>query len=140
MVPGDSGTTRSRPPLVPIGLLDWLGLPGRDDMVAVRELVRREFTVDVGLRDAWEHLASVDCSTSWAKHIRRVKLAQRARQDGVVDVLEERADELAGIAPAIESCRWSPIVPEDVIERMEGLARRDRLRSEGHRGRSRRRS
>ena len=43
-------------------------------MVAVRELVRREFTVDVGLPDAWGHLANVESWTSWAKHIRRVTL------------------------------------------------------------------
>jgi hypothetical protein len=43
-------------------------------MVVVRELVRREFTVDVGLHDAWEHLANVESWTSWAKHIKRVTL------------------------------------------------------------------
>ena len=43
-------------------------------MVAVRELVRREFVVDVGLRDAWDYLANVESWTSWAKHIKRVTL------------------------------------------------------------------
>src|SRR5262249_383943 len=40
----------------------------------VRELVRRVFTVDVGLDDAWRHLAAVEAWPSWAKHIRRVTL------------------------------------------------------------------
>jgi hypothetical protein len=43
-------------------------------MVAVRELVRREFAVDVGLHGAWEHLANVESWTSWAKHIKRVTM------------------------------------------------------------------
>jgi hypothetical protein len=43
-------------------------------MVSVRELVRREFTVDAPLRRAWDHLANVEAWTSWAKHIRRVTL------------------------------------------------------------------
>jgi hypothetical protein len=40
----------------------------------VRELVRREFTVDVPLEQAWDHLANVENWTSWAKHIKRVTL------------------------------------------------------------------
>ena len=43
-------------------------------MVSVRELVRREFVVDVGLQDAWKHLANIESWTSWAKHIKRVTL------------------------------------------------------------------
>jgi carbon monoxide dehydrogenase subunit G len=43
-------------------------------MASVRELVRREFTVDVPLQQAWDHLANVEAWTSWAKHIRRVTL------------------------------------------------------------------
>ena len=38
------------------------------------ELVAREFTVDVPLGDAWDHLAQVERWTSWAKHIKRVEL------------------------------------------------------------------
>jgi carbon monoxide dehydrogenase subunit G len=40
----------------------------------VRELVRRDFTVDVPLQQAWDHLANVEAWTSWAKHIRHVTL------------------------------------------------------------------
>ncbi|MDP9335874.1 MAG: SRPBCC family protein [Actinomycetota bacterium] len=36
------------------------------------ELVAREFTVDVPLDDAWDHLAQVERWTTWAKHIKRV--------------------------------------------------------------------
>ena len=43
-------------------------------MVGMRELVRREFTVDVPVQRAWDHLANVDAWTSWAKHIKRVTL------------------------------------------------------------------
>jgi len=38
------------------------------------ELVAREFTVDVSLDDAWDHLARVERWPSWAKHIKRVVL------------------------------------------------------------------
>jgi len=40
----------------------------------VRELVRREFTVDVPLPRAWDHIANVEAWTSWAKHIKHVTL------------------------------------------------------------------
>jgi len=40
----------------------------------VRQLVRREFTVDVPLLQAWGHLANVEAWPSWAKHIKRVTL------------------------------------------------------------------
>jgi len=40
----------------------------------VRELVRREFTVDVPLQQAWDHLANVEAWPSWAKHIKQVTL------------------------------------------------------------------
>jgi carbon monoxide dehydrogenase subunit G len=40
----------------------------------MRELVRREFTVDVPVEKAWEHLAAVESWPSWAKHITRVTL------------------------------------------------------------------
>jgi hypothetical protein len=43
-------------------------------MTIVRELVRRDFTVDVPLQEAWDHLANVESWTSWAKHIKRVTL------------------------------------------------------------------
>jgi len=36
--------------------------------------IRREFTVDVPLAAAWQHLASVERWPSWAKHIRRAEL------------------------------------------------------------------
>lgn len=36
--------------------------------------IRREFTVDVALALAWQHLASVERWQSWAKHIRRAEL------------------------------------------------------------------
>lgn len=40
----------------------------------MREVVRREFVVDVPLHVAWEHLADVEAWPSWAKHIRKVTL------------------------------------------------------------------
>jgi uncharacterized membrane protein len=40
----------------------------------VHELIRREFTVDVPIDQAWEHLAAVESWPSWAKHIKRVTL------------------------------------------------------------------
>jgi hypothetical protein len=43
-------------------------------MAAVRELVRREFTVDVPLQRAWDHLANVEAWTTWAGHIKHVTL------------------------------------------------------------------
>jgi polyketide cyclase/dehydrase/lipid transport protein len=43
-------------------------------MTSVRELVRRDFTVDVPLREAWERLAQVESWPSWAKHIKHVTL------------------------------------------------------------------
>jgi Polyketide cyclase / dehydrase and lipid transport len=43
-------------------------------LVYVIELVAREFTVDVPLDLAWDHLARVEQWTSWAKHIKRVTL------------------------------------------------------------------
>ena len=42
--------------------------------VDVRELVRREFTVDVALQRAWDRVADVESWPSWAKHIKRVTL------------------------------------------------------------------
>ncbi len=40
----------------------------------MHELVRREFTVDVPLQRAWDHLADVESWPSWARHIKRVAL------------------------------------------------------------------
>jgi carbon monoxide dehydrogenase subunit G len=40
----------------------------------MRELVRREFTVDAPLESAWSHLRNVEAWPSWAKHIKRVSL------------------------------------------------------------------
>jgi hypothetical protein len=37
-------------------------------------LLEREFTVDVGLERAWEHLAQVEKWPSWALHIKRIEL------------------------------------------------------------------
>ncbi|HEU5235983.1 MAG TPA: SRPBCC family protein, partial [Pyrinomonadaceae bacterium] len=37
-------------------------------------LLRRSFTVDRPLQDAWRHLARVEQWPSWAKHIKRVKV------------------------------------------------------------------
>lgn len=38
------------------------------------KLVAREFTVDVSVDRAWDHLARVEHWTSWAKHIKQVTL------------------------------------------------------------------
>ena len=40
----------------------------------MRALVRREFTVDAPLQDAWDYLAKIESWPSWAKHIKRVTL------------------------------------------------------------------
>lgn len=52
----------------------------------MRTLVRREFTVEVPIEAAWEHLARVERWPSWAKHIRRAVLtppgALTARSEG----------------------------------------------------------
>jgi hypothetical protein len=37
-------------------------------------LLQREFTVDLPLLRAWDHLACVEQWPSWAKHIRQVDL------------------------------------------------------------------
>jgi hypothetical protein len=37
-------------------------------------LLRREFTVELPLQKAWQHLARVEQWPSWAKHIRQVEL------------------------------------------------------------------
>jgi hypothetical protein len=37
-------------------------------------LLRREFTVELPLEQAWQHLARVEQWPSWAKHIKRVEL------------------------------------------------------------------
>src|SRR5438105_791571 len=44
---------------------------GVGDMI---ELVAREFTVDVPLDRAWDHLSRVEQWPSWARHIKRVAL------------------------------------------------------------------
>ena len=61
-------------------------------MVDVRELVRRDFTVDVPLQQAWDHLANVEAWTSWAKHIKRVTL----EPSGPLTVASAGAFRLAG--------------------------------------------
>jgi hypothetical protein len=40
----------------------------------MRELVRRKFTVDANVQDAWNHLANVEAWPPWAKHIKSVSL------------------------------------------------------------------
>jgi hypothetical protein len=37
-------------------------------------LIEREFTVNVALQQAWDHLARIEAWPSWAAHIRRVEL------------------------------------------------------------------
>ena len=41
---------------------------------AMITLLRREFTVELPLEEAWRHLARVEQWPSWAKHIKRVEL------------------------------------------------------------------
>ena len=38
------------------------------------QLLRREFTVDLPIEQAWQHLARVEHWPSWAKHIKRVRV------------------------------------------------------------------
>ncbi len=40
----------------------------------MRELVKREFVVEVPLPRAWDHLAHVEAWTTWARHIKHVTL------------------------------------------------------------------
>ncbi len=40
----------------------------------MRNYIKREFTVDAPLSDAWDHLGHVGNWPSWARHIRRVEL------------------------------------------------------------------
>jgi hypothetical protein len=58
----------------------------------VHELIRREFTVDVPIDQAWEHLAAVESWPSWAKHIKRVTL----RPPGALTERSAGAFRLAG--------------------------------------------
>jgi Polyketide cyclase / dehydrase and lipid transport len=37
-------------------------------------LLQREFTVDVGLQQAWDHLAKIEQWPSWALHMKKVEL------------------------------------------------------------------
>ena len=50
--------------IIAVLALDWLWPP----------LLQREFTVDLPLEKAWQHLARVEQWPSWAKHIKRVEL------------------------------------------------------------------
>jgi hypothetical protein len=59
---------------------------------SVIELVVREFTADVSLQNAWDHLAQVEHWTSWAKHIKRVSL----EPPGPLTEASEGAFRLAG--------------------------------------------
>jgi len=38
------------------------------------QLLRREFTVDLPIEQAWQHLARVEQWPSWARHIKRVEV------------------------------------------------------------------
>ena len=40
-------------------------------------LIMREFTVNVGLQHAWEHLARIEQWPSWAPHIKQIELEPR---------------------------------------------------------------
>jgi hypothetical protein len=42
--------------------------------VKMLNLIRREFTVDVPLSTAWQHLARVEDWPTWASHINRIEL------------------------------------------------------------------
>lgn len=37
-------------------------------------LLRREFTVNLGLQQAWDHLARIEQWPNWARHIKRIDL------------------------------------------------------------------
>jgi hypothetical protein len=37
-------------------------------------LLQREFTVDVGLQRAWDHLARIEQWPNWARHIKQIEL------------------------------------------------------------------
>ena len=40
----------------------------------MRMLLRREFIVELPVKDAWQHLSNVEKWPTWAKHIKQVKL------------------------------------------------------------------
>ncbi|MFO1096038.1 MAG: SRPBCC family protein [Planctomycetaceae bacterium] len=51
-------------------------------------LIEREFTVNVGLEQAWDHLARIEQWPSWAPHIKRIELEPsgklKPRSQGVI--------------------------------------------------------
>ncbi len=53
-------------------------------------LLRREFTVELPVKDAWQHLSRVEEWPSWASHIKQVKV-----QGGSVGVHDDRVQPIS---------------------------------------------
>jgi hypothetical protein len=68
-------------------------------------LLRREFTVELPLEKAWQHLARVEQWPSWAKHIRQVDL-QPAGELGLESTGRMRLAN--GISPAWRVTEFNP--------------------------------
>ena len=53
-------------------------------------LIVREFTVNLGLQHAWDHLARIEQWPSWAPHIKQIDLVPRGelgpRSTGIIDL------------------------------------------------------
>ncbi len=68
-------------------------------------LIVREFTVDVGLQQAWDHLARIEEWPSWAPHIKRIELEPRGklgpRSTGVIHLAN-------GMKPTFRTTEFNP--------------------------------
>jgi hypothetical protein len=68
-------------------------------------LIQREFTVDVPLQEAWDHLARVERWPSWAPHIRRIEAQPpgelRPQSVGVIHLTN-------GMKPAFRVTEFNP--------------------------------
>ena len=69
------------------------------------ELIHREFTVNVPLQSAWDHLARVEQWPSWAPHIRRIELTPPgelgSESSGVIQLTN-------GMKPAFRMTEFNP--------------------------------
>ena len=68
-------------------------------------LLRREFTVDLPLRRAWDHLARVEQWPSWAPHIKKIEVHPRGelgqQSSGVIHLTN-------GMKPAFRMTEFNP--------------------------------
>ena len=68
-------------------------------------LLQREFTVDVPLRAAWDHLSRIEAWPSWARHIRQIELQPPGelgpQSSGLIHLTN-------GMKPAFRVTEYSP--------------------------------